>query len=570
MRKIILPGFISAGLLAACITSNAITPTVTLMPFPPPQGDDSGGFQSEPTTPPQATAPTAVPSPTPDPTLPSALALPDSTGTTVACPDNTLRVLLAVSAGTQLTRIAASGDWLYVLVDGTLYRIDRASVDLNTPQAEAVFVPGQDVGGRPVQEVVDVDTDQAGRVFALDKVGHVYRFDPATGEKSLAYRANPDLDSPDGRPANQTVALEVDGAGRLILLETTQGFLMTPDENGVLTPIAEAPSLTTGVDLAEIDGVFYTLQRNGALRTISEGDGSQVWRDAEGRRLGLSLRASDHLGAPLIFVVDGLRREITGYIPGGRAVTRYAFFFPDLGVLRDVAFAGGRMYATAGSDILVHPAPALDGASTIATCPPVNPDYVRPPTLYGVDVLAALAGLRGPFDFMELPTYARLYPGASRLYRYGIHRGVDLYGYPEGWPILAAGDGTVIEAAVDYRPVSAVEFDRMIDEALALGVTPQDNLQRLEGRRVVIDHGGGIYSAYSHLGEIAPTIFPGAVVERGQVIGSVGVSGTEAESRPGRVEPHLHFEWWIGGHYLGQGISIRETMWWFAQIFSER
>jgi murein DD-endopeptidase MepM/ murein hydrolase activator NlpD len=98
-------------------------------------------------------------------------------------------------------------------------------------------------------------------------------------------------------------------------------------------------------------------------------------------------------------------------------------------------------------------------------------------------------------------------------------------------------------------------------------VTPSDILDRLEGKQVIIDHGNGVRTIYAHLDEIAPGVVTGATVQAGQVIGSVGVTGTEGESRPGSVGAHLHFEVWLGDRYLGFGITVRETMWWYEQIF---
>src|SRR5690606_10842532 len=83
------------------------------------------------------------------------------------------------------------------------------------------------------------------------------------------------------------------------------------------------------------------------------------------------------------------------------------------------------------------------------------------------------------------------------------HRGVDIAA-PRGTPVRAPADGVVVGTG-DYF---------------------------FNGRTVFLDHGQGLISMYVHLDRV--TVEPGAVVERGQVIGEVGASG--------RVTgPHLHW-----------------------------
>jgi septal ring factor EnvC (AmiA/AmiB activator) len=59
------------------------------------------------------------------------------------------------------------------------------------------------------------------------------------------------------------------------------------------------------------------------------------------------------------------------------------------------------------------------------------------------------------------------------------------------------------------------------------------------GLTVIIQHSGGDYSVYGSLSQI--TTQEGAVVSKGQVIGSVGASDPD-------LAPHLHFELRPQGH----------------------
>ena len=89
--------------------------------------------------------------------------------------------------------------------------------------------------------------------------------------------------------------------------------------------------------------------------------------------------------------------------------------------------------------------------------------------------------------------------------RVAWHEGVDISA-PSGTPVVAVADGVVVrvgDAGDGY------------------------------GTMVVVDHGGGLASAYAHLS--SAVVGPGSVVAAGSVIGRVGSTGRS-------TGPHLHFE----------------------------
>ncbi len=95
-----------------------------------------------------------------------------------------------------------------------------------------------------------------------------------------------------------------------------------------------------------------------------------------------------------------------------------------------------------------------------------------------------------------------------------MHTGVD-WGAPVGTPILAAGNGTVIEAAYDSG----------------------------YGRRVEIQHANGYVTTYNHMSAFARGITEGVHVVQGQVVGYLGQSGLA-------TGPHLHYEVIINGNFV--------------------
>jgi murein DD-endopeptidase MepM/ murein hydrolase activator NlpD len=104
------------------------------------------------------------------------------------------------------------------------------------------------------------------------------------------------------------------------------------------------------------------------------------------------------------------------------------------------------------------------------------------------------------------------------------HRGIDLVGRA-GAQIHAAGDGLVEEATTEYS-----------------GGTDH-------GTVVVLDHGAGIKTFYSHLGGLA--VREGQRVSQGDVLGTQGVTGKT-------TGPHLHFEVWVNGEYADPALYVAD------------
>ncbi len=119
--------------------------------------------------------------------------------------------------------------------------------------------------------------------------------------------------------------------------------------------------------------------------------------------------------------------------------------------------------------------------------------------------------LRSPLKYANITSNfskSRLHP-IKKIWR--AHRGVD-YGAPTGTPVMATGDGVVIEAARngDY------------------------------GKRVMIRHGNSYETVYAHLSRYGKGIKRGTRVSQGEIIGYVGSTGLS-------TGPHLHYEFRING-----------------------
>ncbi|WP_239618521.1 M23 family metallopeptidase [Cohnella mopanensis] len=101
------------------------------------------------------------------------------------------------------------------------------------------------------------------------------------------------------------------------------------------------------------------------------------------------------------------------------------------------------------------------------------------------------------------------------------HAGLDIGG-DTGDPIFAAADGTVIEAG---RSTS-------------------------HGNNVLISHGNGLKTHYSHMSKISTTV--GTKVSKGDIIGEIGSTGRS-------TGPHLHYEVIINGEHVDPQPYLKAT-----------
>jgi murein DD-endopeptidase MepM/ murein hydrolase activator NlpD len=131
----------------------------------------------------------------------------------------------------------------------------------------------------------------------------------------------------------------------------------------------------------------------------------------------------------------------------------------------------------------------------------------------------------GPFRWPVKNKLSALY-GNHRIYN-----GVDLGTYHGGYDIVA-GTGTPVKVAASGRVVAVKRF-------LVHGLT------------VVLDHGYGVYTAYSHLSKTNVAVGD-LITSTTQVIAQVGTTGRSQG-------PHLHFEIAVGGVPVDPGPWLQST-----------
>lgn len=175
-------------------------------------------------------------------------------------------------------------------------------------------------------------------------------------------------------------------------------------------------------------------------------------------------------------------------------------------------------------------------------------------------------------SLLSLPS-SRL-PNALRLYRRGIHYGLDLY-RPFGDEVCAIADGIVTTADEQFTEIDPALHQHLLRTCTGLNTTPPDILRRLTGRSIEVDHGthGGmrVRSVYGHLSSVS--IGKGTLVKQGDLLGAVGNSGTTAGVSGSREDAHLHLEVWLqrtGSRevYLGQGMEEQPLRRLLLEVFS--
>jgi murein DD-endopeptidase MepM/ murein hydrolase activator NlpD len=111
-----------------------------------------------------------------------------------------------------------------------------------------------------------------------------------------------------------------------------------------------------------------------------------------------------------------------------------------------------------------------------------------------------------------------------------------------GQDVIAVADGTVVEAMDQYSDNDAKlkqenetydQYDQRIQSEQMQAL--QQNPYTVAGNYIVIRHSDNEYSMYAHLKKGNMKVKKGDVVKQGQVIASVGNTGSS-------TEPHLHFQ----------------------------
>lgn len=440
------------------------------------------------------------------------------------------------------------GEVAYLLDSGRVLRLD-----LRHPTSpEVILQAGMVIDDVPVIEPFDLSSE-GDMLYVLDRAGDVYRYNTAAGLWRLDRydRAVRDVSS-------QYYVGIAAAADTRFLLETSYHFVQAYTAQG-----DSYAWLTDGareIDLSVADGFAYVLTQAapdvGQLTKVEAALRRQVEWQLEG-----VLTRPRHIQATssTLTVLDQAGYRLQTFDPTtGTFQHAWNFTQPISAFWND-----GQQLILAAQDTLYfigqpEKQAVISGGVPLADNLPHDPQ-----------ILANLEGLVIPVLNTTVAGREFQLPGAPRHYRLGVHEGMDFY-KAIGTPVLAVADGVVIRADTSYITATEKLFGEMRETVMASGYTPEEVLDFYRGRQIWLQLDNGWVARYAHLSTIAPDIVEGTRVTAGQIMGQVGNSGSPITQQNPEGDVHLHFELWLGEHYLGQFLHPIEVLEWLGIIFSEQ
>lgn len=447
----------------------------------------------------------------------------------------------------------------------TAYLLDAGRVlalQLSQPEPPVnLLQPGDTVGGVRVLEPLDLALIE-NTLFVLDRAGDVYRYDLDGGVWDLDRYDRP-VEASSG---HYFVAIDItdfeDENGTLsrsrTLLETNYKFAM--QYGGTDDSLWNLPE-ERAVDISETGPDTFVLQREmfSPVGIVSKYRDTRSIKEFSPQ---FEIESPREIVATetAVYVLDRNGGRLLAFDPSSGQL-QTLFQLPQENLVSVFAIDAQGRFFLAGQDRLylvdqpertasAQRGPVLEGRQ------PHDPAFLSELEAYSVPIGGSNITFR---DFQM--------PGAPRHYRLGVHNGLDFYWQP-GTKVLAAADGVVLRADVDYVPPTAVQLAAWWEDSQENGYTTPETLDNYLGRQVWIQHPEGVVTRYAHLRSIAPDIGQGDQVMRGQVIGEVGNSGSPASLESEQADAHLHFELWLRDRFLGQFMRPIETREWVERIFA--
>jgi murein DD-endopeptidase MepM/ murein hydrolase activator NlpD len=411
------------------------------------------------------------------------------------------------------------------------------------------------------------------KVYLLDKLNNIYAYFPRTKSLETIIKTKFTGVLPDpqfsGIAFNNMLYI-LDTAGNQ-LFYTNNGKNLSPFFTSVNMPgLPEARDLTNSIAFYPDGQGLYILKRQGFIDIYHKNNfqkRSKITGEYHYGFLGMYSEPS----LKNIYLAGGYNGNIlalakkSGEISGSYIIRIKNKYVP----VYDLCISGNTMYILAGNYLVIYPGFKENQFEKINYLPPKTDLLFK--AIDNPDIWAFKIPLKP--ENISLPVHPGFYPGARRLYRYGIHEGIDFFSEPEKkikidsrTPVIAAQDGMISRADKNYRDITVSEHDRILKQCAQENETSPQNADKLRGRQVRILHNGNLVTVYAHLSKIAENIKENMYIRQGEIIGYVGNTGTTDGVYHTGKNLHLHFEIHIDDHsadleyYLGKYLTIEETM----------
>jgi murein DD-endopeptidase MepM/ murein hydrolase activator NlpD len=473
--------------------------------------------------------------------------------------------------GTPLkaSAVATDGDDLFFLDPVYVWIVPHGYPLLSKPQPLAALPAGPfrtNVEHIPVQELSNfIYSPLRKSLEILDKSGDVFEFTCKTKAWRVLRPNYPTTGSPDP----EYIDFTSDGKNVCLLDPERNQIWRCPEAQSryfkEVLPWRLRPgdvSVANGISIA-YDGDTYVVRQDGSLSKFAAPAAGGLAAQMPIRFQKLPnmrpTRLLTAVGAPLFIVERENNRVIAVNKQDGKS---RVFNFPAGSDLRGMLVATDGFYIINGNHLEKRLLSETNADAKVAAASKAR------------TIDARLGDLTMPLKGGNLPRHPGVWPGARRLYRYGVHKGTDFFNDPGNGtkvsmdtPVFAAGSGKVTRSDTDFVDMDAATYNAVIDSCRRAHVCSENNENKLRGCQVWIDHGNGLITKYAHLDRVKPGLKSGMHVQKGDLIGFVGVSGT-GENLPGRAKyPHLHFEVWLDGNYLGWGLTPAETIGLYQDVF---
>jgi murein DD-endopeptidase MepM/ murein hydrolase activator NlpD len=451
---------------------------------------------------------------------------------------------------------------------GKVFYLDKGNLyalDLNLNYTNPVKVAQSNR-----KEFVDL-TIYGHNLFLLDKLNNIFNYDLNTKQISTFYKSLSGV-QPDpqftGIFFNKSLNV-LDTAGNQVfsLLNNHQTPLFTSVN---LAGLPEARDLRNGIAFYQENDLTYILKRPAIIDVYNSSYFKQRFNINQENKYGyLGLYSEPALKN--LYISGGYNGSIlsvskkTGLINGEIVVLVKKKRIP----VYDLIIKGKTIFILAGNYLVINKKFNEDEFDKISLTAKLQDLLFK--SIDNQDIWNFILPLKQAN--ISLPEHPSVYPGARRLYRYGIHEGIDFFPdntkhifIDDKTPVIAAQDGMVIRSDKNYQEMTVAEHEKVLAECRKFFQTSPQNADKLRGRQIRILHNGNLVTVYAHLSKIAGNIKENYYVKQGEIIGYVGNTGTTDGVFKTGKNMHLHFEIHIDDksaeleYYLGKFLPIEETM----------